>query len=325
MDLSESDGGDPATRHATDTSKLSEHETLDEEIKRAIRQESLEDEKRSKEDRHSLTVESREIKCEYDSQISVEADSDVILKEEQVDIMDLEDEVFKNIDQDDFDDVEVEARKRARLDWENGNISATVSLEVPILSLQVDLPPLDTKNKSEETGKAEYSTTDSSDYVKPAGVLETNIDDIPAIHCDVGDVLLDSAPIAQPEGESSDEGSKEAPSPGSQDSPKEQLPKEADEDPVETPIPDPKTNPVRMTLLSPPSPCSMTLEPPRSPRSPLQKECTFMLPPDFSDEQQLPSERIVEGAESMSEDELLLKPRPSLSEFLMLTFLIGAR
>ena len=44
LDLSESDGGDPAQKHITDASRLSQHETLEEEIKKAIRQESLDEE-----------------------------------------------------------------------------------------------------------------------------------------------------------------------------------------------------------------------------------------------------------------------------------------
>ncbi|KAA0185966.1 hypothetical protein HAZT_HAZT009719 [Hyalella azteca] len=55
LDLSESDGGDPKLRLEAQPGPLSEHETLEEELKRAIRQESLEEERQAKAEREKST------------------------------------------------------------------------------------------------------------------------------------------------------------------------------------------------------------------------------------------------------------------------------
>lgn len=268
LDLSESDGGDPALKHVRGTSRLSEHDTLEEELKQAIKQESLDDE------------------------------NDAQLKE---------------------------ALEREKLDRENGNIEVEPSdnaaekaevepKEIPDAAdqakeLKKEKPEKDTKEEAENVAidsQLKVETTLSVPKTEtrpttPVGVLETDIDDIP--HFFPARVQKPSHVSLKLEDTTDSSTSKSKLKPFLESTVKSTLYSRVRRMS--------KGEESTSELRSPPS-YFHRASVPCTPRSSILKECTFALPPGLDqDLPLLPAERIVEGAESVPEDE---KPRSSLSE-----------
>ena len=213
LDLSESDGGDPKQRLVSHSGRLSEHESLEEELKEAIRQESLEEEKEE------------------------------TLKNQQLDVENGNAEVLLEVPVDGKQEFQKTDEVTKKEDVEEPSVEVT-ALEIPKVSCREGRKP---------------------SLVKMPGVLETDIDDLPPKPPSLVSKESKSKDITITTGKTEYE--------------------RADSD---------------SKLLS--------VQTPRTPRSPGHKECTFLLPHEMS--QTLPSERIVEGAESFAEEE---KPRPSLT------------